>query len=445
MKELFIKNICNQSQIKKINDWISDYKKSIYKPLFITGNNGNGKSTLATLILKKYNYSIVKLNKLYIDNPKNINEILDKILKNKSISMMFSSNIENKGLIIDDFDHYYNYEKSIYNDILKLIKNINKYPNNPLIIISNKLGKKLSSYMNKECTTINIKYTKNKLEVITNLYLLDYSINMSVNDTKQLIKSCNNNLTNIIEKMKFISERNKIQENNLKDKNQSNNSNNFNNIIFDNNEFYDDNISYMNYLFNLEINKKSIDDIFININNDINIIILTLLENAIKYIHNSSNKKYKSSINTICNLYDNITLSDYYEYYNITNNEYNNNFIIVHGILYPVYFISQNMKKSQYIFKETSIYSKSIIEIHNNKQKVAIESISNNIKNIDNIIKIIYNNENYKDNLEIKKIIHKYLRDFLKNDNIVYKDIFKYIKYIMSKCYGMKLKDNYFK
>ena len=84
-------------------------------------------------------------------------------------------------------------------------------------------------------------------------------------------------------------------------------------------------------------------------------------------------------------------------------------------------------------------------QIHNNKQKVAIESISNNIKNIDNIIKIIYNNENYKDNLEIKKIIHKYLRDFLKNDNIVYKDIFKYIKYIMSKCYGMKLKDNYFK
>ena len=94
------------------------------------------------------------------------------------------------------------------------------------------------------------------------------------------------------------------------------------------------------------------------------------------------------------------------------------------------------MKKSQYIFKETSIYSKSIIEIHNNKQKVAIESLSNNIKNIDNIIKIIYNNENYKDNLEVKKIIHKYLRGVLKNDNIVYKDIFKYqcsIKDVMMK------------
>ena len=55
MKELLIKNICNQSQIKIINDWIADYKKHIYKPLFITGNNGNGKSTLATLILQKYN------------------------------------------------------------------------------------------------------------------------------------------------------------------------------------------------------------------------------------------------------------------------------------------------------------------------------------------------------------------------------------------------------
>ena len=36
------------------------------------------------------------------------------------------------------------------------------------------------------------------------------------------------------------------------------------------------------------------------------IIILTLLENAIKYIHNSGNKKYKSSIKTICKLYDNV-------------------------------------------------------------------------------------------------------------------------------------------
>ena len=55
----------NKDEINKAIDWINKYKnndKTIPKVLYILGCSGIGKTLLAELILKEYNYQIIELN-----------------------------------------------------------------------------------------------------------------------------------------------------------------------------------------------------------------------------------------------------------------------------------------------------------------------------------------------------------------------------------------------
>ena len=56
-----IKQICNQTQIKSISTWIKQFKEGKTKPLYIYGTGGCGKTTLANIILEKYNYNIINV------------------------------------------------------------------------------------------------------------------------------------------------------------------------------------------------------------------------------------------------------------------------------------------------------------------------------------------------------------------------------------------------
>jgi len=140
--KLDMKQICNQSQIKQISNWMEEFKNGKTKPLFLYGKSGTGKTTLSKLIFTHYNYTIIDYTKLYIKNHKNIIDSLDTILNFKSITMMFEENIRYKGLIIDDLDNYIEHDKNIFSAVEDIIKNIQKYPKNPVIIIAGKLSKK---------------------------------------------------------------------------------------------------------------------------------------------------------------------------------------------------------------------------------------------------------------------------------------------------------------
>ena len=438
---LNIKNICNQSQIKQINNWMEDFQKGITKPLFIYGNSGSGKTTLSHLIFSKYNYAIIDYTKLYINNHKNIIESLDTILNMKSITMMFEKSIVYKGLIIDDLDNYIDHDKYIFTAVENVIKNIKNYPKNPLIIIACKLSKKHLLQFKNQCNCINLKQTYNKIKEITKEYLFINKIILNDDEVDTFIKSCGNNIITINEKIKFLKHtplsicqkpvKLSICQEPVKLSNKDLVNNNL--LLFNN-----DILLYINYLFNIEFDKNTITDIYINIYSDINVIILSILENAVKYLHNSKLKYYKDSIINICLLYDNIVLSDYFDYINVQNHNYDINYIILHGIIYPSYYIYINNltnRKSQYNYKETTIYSKSIIEIYNNKKKVSLESISYKINNIDNFIKIYYNSLISNDD----KII-LWCENVIQNETELKDNLIKYIKYIFSKCFNYKLK-----
>lgn len=431
--KLQIKNVCSQSQIKSINTWINDFKmKKAIKPLYIYGSGGIGKTTLANMILEKYQYNIINLSSIYINN-KNIIETINSVLINKSICMMFSENISYKGLIIDDLEHYIDSDKNIFNNIQKILKNIKDYSNNPIIIISNKINKKIYNNLSKQCVIIKLKYTKNKIKEIIKKRLKLLNLYLNNTDLDKIIYNNNSNLTSIFEKIKFI---NPIE--NTPESGKDYNISLKNNIVF-NNIIENDMIEYIKKLFNIDFDKDTISNILLEVNYDINILSLLILENTFKYVHNNSVKKYQNSLNTICKIYDNIILADNYEHFKITNIQKNNklnNYIILHGIIYPIYNIYRNhTQKPQFIFKDTSIYSKSIIEIYNNKRQIYIESISNRFKNIRNFIKI-YHHSKITNNKELIDLCENYIN----NDIVVTSDICKYLKYNISKIYGYKIK-----
>jgi hypothetical protein len=288
--------------------------------------------------------------------------------------------------------------------------------------------------LEKQCVVIKLSYTKKKIEEITRDNLMDAGMTMDDDKIDLLIKTSNKNLTTIFEQIKYLqNEVSKVDE-----------AIDYTNVSFNyigafNNSIENEMIEYIKKLFKIDFNNQTINDIYTDVNYDINSLILLILENALKYVHNCSNKHYNKSINTICQLYDNISLSDNYEYLKIINHGSNsefNNYIILHGIIIPIYtiYINNNNKK-QFNYKDTSIYSKAIIEIYNNKKKIYIESISPRLKNINNFIKI-YHYAKISENSELLE----WCEQQINNDIVINKDIIKYIKYSISKIYGYKIK-----
>ena len=270
-------------------------------------------------------------------------------------------------------------------------------------------------------------------------YHIDNSpLNMDSIQINKIIVQNKNNLTSIFEQIKYL------EESNIKSVNESNNvsldEENITKINY-NNEIDNELIEYLKVLFKIDLGNETISDIYREVNYDVNTLILLILENSLKYVHNCSNKNYKKSIDTICKIYNNISLSDNYEYLKIMNSDttYNdnyNNYIILHGIVIPIYSIyKNNNNKKQFNFKDTSIYSKSIIEVYNTKKKISIESISTRFKNTNNFIKL-HHHALITDNNKLLE----WCEYILKNDIVIYKDLIKYIKYVTFKIYGYKIK-----
>lgn len=444
---LQIRHICSQTQIKTISTWIKQFKKGKIKPLFIYGPGGCGKTSLANLILEKNNFNIINLSSIYINTNNNIVETINNVLINKSICMMFEENISCKGLIVDDLEHYIDNDKSIYNGICNILKNIEIYYNNPIIIISNKISKKTYQMLEKQCVVIKLKYTQYKINEIIQNKLIESNMTFTEVQIDKLRTTNKSNLTSIFEQLKYLeksyntcqvskgSNKTKTPKINITSLDEENITN-----IYYNNSIENSLIEYVKTLFTLKYDKNTIEDILREATYDINALILLILENSLKYVHNCSNKYYAGAITTICKIYDNITLSDNYEYFKIVNNESHNRtfdkYIILHGIIIPIYATyNNNNNKKQFNYKDTSIYSKSIIEIYNNKRKISIESISKRFKNLNNFIKI-YHYARTNENAELLR----WCEQLLNNDIVINKDIMKYIKYITFKVYGYKIK-----
>ena len=74
----------NEDARNSFVEWLTKWKTGT-KPILLVGPPGIGKTTLANLAAKQFNYDLISLNASDVRSKKNIQEILSPVLGNKTI------------------------------------------------------------------------------------------------------------------------------------------------------------------------------------------------------------------------------------------------------------------------------------------------------------------------------------------------------------------------
>ena len=101
--------ILSPDNIKKIENWMKDYKKdpdNTKKIMLICGPPGTGKTLLAHLILKEYGYRPREYNASELRSSKKINEILNNVLTFRNIVDMIKNGKSPIGIILDEMEAF---------------------------------------------------------------------------------------------------------------------------------------------------------------------------------------------------------------------------------------------------------------------------------------------------------------------------------------------------
>ena len=131
-KPLYLNDyITNKNEVNKAIEWIEKYKNkelNTQKVLLIIGSSGVGKTLLADLIFKEYNYQKIELNSTDIRSQKKLGEFLKKTLTFKNVVDMFHNEQLPIGILMDEIDTICKLsDKGGMTEFLDILKNNNKH------------------------------------------------------------------------------------------------------------------------------------------------------------------------------------------------------------------------------------------------------------------------------------------------------------------------------
>lgn len=381
-----------------IEEWLKYRYKE--KSLYISGNPGIGKTTIANYILKDWVKIYVKSD-LCKTNVSFEDFIKDSLYK-KSITMMFDSNTY-KALIIDDMFYIQNNDKKLFKSIINFSKN--KITNHPIIYIFNNINHKNIKLIIKKSYPFKIELNEKKMINITNKYLIKKKLKNDI--IKELIKKSNYNFHNIIVNINFYKgDFSKIKEYDI-----------YNNELSE----------HIKYVFN----KKNISEIYDNSYSDYNIIGLNILENFPQWIKKLNNQK-KTFISD--KIYELLSISEVYSQIIHENNNWNYiDNIITCNIVYPIVILKRNDVKIDSLIYNKYI-SKCIIYIHNSKLLNSLNLNIHKLYILYNMIDMYYNSDKNK-NILLQNILN-YINHYRIPINITE----KFIKYSLKEIDKNKIK-----
>lgn len=427
-------------EVLKAKEWINNYKKDIdntKKVLLILGNTGSGKTLLANLILKEYNYQKIELNSSDIRSQKKIGEFLNKSLTYKNVVDMFFQGNMPIGILIDEIDTICKLsDKGGFTEFLGILKqnekcqNLKKNDNvkkvkknkiqiedyiklyNPIICTSNDITDKKINELKKYSEVINLGKISNEesLEIIDRIYKEN---NQKIDDNikHDFIEYVNGDIRKLILLLEelFIFANGEIISKNIFEKFKS---------TFNGKE---EDIQLLELTKNILTKKMDIDNAQKLFEIDCLLTPLMIYHNSINYIKNTEDtsikklKVYKDILKSLC-IHDTIQtnifeVQDWDELYNISS---------VFGCVIPNYYFSLLKNKKEVNIEFTSLLNK-ISQMYVNKKllnsaKFSLGKINYDTDEIIYLTEIISHYFNsYKDN------INEDLENEEDEDNICFK------------------------
>ena len=204
----------SSDKLTKIDDWMNQLnKKKGIKLLLIQGPSGSGKSLLAKLIMKHYNYESM----IYDCNTQNeikIDELFKFSLTYRNVEEMFNKK-KKKGIILDNIKIDYSSKSSSaeIKTLTKILKENRKGRNkieSPIICIENNFKTKTIKTLKKYSVVLTIPSPSNyKLECIANKIFKKQKIKIDIDVKLLLLNYIDNDIRQLINVLYYISNNNK--------------------------------------------------------------------------------------------------------------------------------------------------------------------------------------------------------------------------------------------
>jgi len=160
--------------LKKARDWIRDFKSRKEKTpncLFIYGEPGLGKTSLAKVLLEEYEYDVCEFNASELRNQRQVRESLAEINGNMNVLSFMVSKKRSMGVIMDEIDGMSSNDKGGLTELMNTIftkrNGKEKRPSgSPFICISNSIDKKIKTLRDK---SVSIKFSRPNKMLMTKL------------------------------------------------------------------------------------------------------------------------------------------------------------------------------------------------------------------------------------------------------------------------------------
>jgi replication factor C subunit 1 len=190
----------NKENIKLMSEWIEDFKnkkKDTKISLFISGPPGIGKTTIAHILLLKYNYEIIEYNASDVRSQKAVKENLNRVMNSSNISIMKNNERKNIAIIMDEVDGMSSGDRGGVAELVSIINpnkgkkktdKIQLLYNNPIICISNNnIDKKLSELRQNSFEIIFLKPSYDDLQYFCNKIIEEEKIKISEESIEKII------------------------------------------------------------------------------------------------------------------------------------------------------------------------------------------------------------------------------------------------------------------
>ena len=166
--------LLSAGDIKKARDWIRDFKARKEKTpncLFIYGEPGLGKTSLAKVLLEEYDYDVCEFNASELRNQRQVRESLAEINGNMNVLSFMVSKKRSMGVIMDEIDGMSSNDKGGLTELINTIftkgGGKKKVPSgSPFICISNSIDKKIKTLRDK---SVSIKFSRPNKMLMTKL------------------------------------------------------------------------------------------------------------------------------------------------------------------------------------------------------------------------------------------------------------------------------------